>query len=103
MNLDHITRKSVIDAIQEYNLVGPIVMIDRYGGGLSWKWYIRFERRVYDQKLILRAANIYAGGSTPDEDLKAGKSRECLRDLEFRIVKICPETARCDDQSVPRG
>ena len=35
--------------------------LEKYGGGLSTRWYVLFEDKCYDQKFILRTAHELAG------------------------------------------
>ena len=92
---DYITRESVIDAIQEFDLVGPAAMIDCYGGGLSKIWWIDFEGEDYDQKLIFRAAHYR---HKPDIKLKfkfgSNQSKKRLEHLGFEVKNMYDRNQR---------
>ena len=61
-------------------------MLEKYGGGPSTKWYICFKGRLYDQKLIIRAAHAHAG-DTSTLEFKAGESRRYFAKLGFKVVE----------------
>ena len=98
--LDHIDWEHVFVAIDEFDWTGLKPMLEEYGGGPSTRWYICFKRRLYDQKLIIRAANIHAGG-TPCLEFYAWESIAYLDYLKFKVVEIFCKTAH--DRSAPRG
>ena len=86
MAFEHIGRKHVFAAMQEFDSKGLEAMIEEYGGGGSIKWYIPFNGRLYDQKLILRAAHADAG-RTSTLVFKAGESRKHFEKLGFAVVR----------------
>ncbi len=86
IKLRHIGMEHVLAAMREFNSKGLTDMITEHGGGGSVKWYIRFQDRRYDQKLILQAAHAHAGG-TSTLVFKAGESRRYLERLGFTVEK----------------
>lgn len=84
MAIDDISKKSVVCAIDEFDQKGIEQMLEEYGGGRSRKWYIEFNGRMYDQKLIIRAAHRLQGlGEAPT--FKAVESRRLLKKLGFEL------------------
>ena len=84
-----ITRKAVFLAIKEFDRLGKEAMLEKYGGGFSKRWYVRFGGKHYDQKLLLRAAQelsclgpLPAGRGT----FTAGQARRHLKRLCFEVV-----------------
>ena len=69
-------------------------MRDKYRGGFSTRWYIRHERGLYDQKLVMRAAHDILRQSRPnldplplgDQRPRAGQVRRHLERLGFEVV-----------------
>ena len=89
MALKDIRRDSVIKAIEEFDKIGQNRMLDKYGGGRSTRWYIHYEGKRYDQKLICRAAHHLQGlGKLPAgrDTFKAGEARRKLAKLGFDVV-----------------
>ena len=86
MEFEHIGRKHVLAAMKEFDSKGLEAMLVKYRGGRSVKWYLCFEGRRYDQKLILRAAHAHAGG-TSILKFTAGDSRIHFARLQFRVEK----------------
>lgn len=89
--LSSIHRDSVIKAIDEFNKIGLNKMLHKYGGGVSMKWYIHYNGKNYDQKLICRAAHSLQGlGPLPPGPgtFKAGEARRKLEKLGFDVRKL---------------
>lgn len=61
MALRDIRKESVIKAIEQFDEIGSINMLNKYGGKLSTRWYIYYNGKKYDQKLICRAAHFLQG------------------------------------------
>ena len=90
MALKDILRKFVIQAIEEFDKIGRDKMLDKYGGGASTKWYILYNGKRYDQKLICRAAHRLQGlGKLPAGrgTFTAGHAQRKLNELGFDIVE----------------
>ena len=91
MTLKDIRRESVIKAIEEFDDIGVEKMLSKYGGGPSTKWYIHYEGKRYDQKLICRAAHdLQKLGHLPSGlgTFKTGESRRKLVALGFEVKKL---------------
>ena len=86
MKFEHIRREHVLAAINEFDCIGLEAMLAKYGGGPSMTWYICFEGRRYDQKLIIRAAHDHAGDKSCLR-FNARESRRYLRRLGFTVVE----------------
>ena len=88
MALVDVTRRRVECALDEFDRVGRNCMLERYGGGLSTKWYIQARGKPYDQKLILRAAHEHEGlGALPSGrgTFTAGNARRHLKRLGYPV------------------
>ena len=86
MAINDISKNSVDCAIDEFDQKGIEQMLEEYGGGQSREWFIKFNGRMYDQKLIIRAAHWLQGlGEAPT--FKAAKSRKLLEKLRFELVR----------------
>ena len=59
MAVRDITRTGVESAIEEFRRIGLDAMLEEYGGGPSRDWYAEVGDRVYDQKLLVRAAHVH--------------------------------------------
>ena len=84
-----ITRDDVLDALKEFDRLGPGAMLRQYGGGRSRRYWIDSNGGRYDQKLIYRAAHELSGrGRLPSTEIDAGQTRQRLEKLGFRIVDL---------------
>ncbi len=84
-------RKTVKKAIDVFNRVGREVLLKQYGGQPSTCWYVNFQGKLYDQKLILRVAHDLQGlGALPagKGTFKAKQARQHLCDLGFCVQRI---------------
>lgn len=108
MALIDISRYMVLQALKEFDCLGREAMLDKFSSGPSGKstrWYIFFDGRYYDQKLILRAAHqLSALGPLPSGrgTFKASEARRLLTNLGFDVVdNLQPDsgqvTTRSDD------
>lgn len=92
MALIEITRNMVLQTLKEFDRLGREAMLDKFSSGRSGKstrWYIFFDGRYYDQKLILRAAHQLSGlGPLPSGrgTFKASEARRLLTNLGFDVV-----------------
>ena len=89
MALKDITRDMVERAIKEFDDLSRDAMLKKYGGGRSTRWYILFEDKHYDQKLILRAAHALSdlGPLPPGKGtFTAKEARRRLCELDFDVV-----------------
>ena len=81
-----IWRAAVEAAMREHDEIGVDKMLEIYGGGKSTRWYIQFSGKLYDQKLIYRAAQKIRTGKS-DPKLKAGTSIKNLKKLGYKTVE----------------
>ena len=93
MALEDITDKDMVErALKEFDRLGIDAMLEKYGGGPSTRWYVRFEDKCYDQKLVLRAAHELAGLgclSSGRGTFKAKDARRRLDKLGFTVTDQC--------------
>ena len=96
MALIDITRPMVLRALKEFDQLGRDAMLERYSSGpkgKSTRWYILFDGRHFDQKVILRAAHELSElGALPPgrETFKAAEARRWLKKLDFQVVDDIP-------------
>ena len=91
MALEDITDKDMVErALKEFDRLGIDAMLEKYGGGPSTRWYVRFEDKCYDQKLVLRAAHQLSdlGPLPPGRGtFTAAEARRWLDKLGFDVVE----------------
>ena len=88
MALEDIRKRFVIKAIEEFENIGPDKMLTSDGGRQSTKWYILYNGKYYDQKLICRAAHrLQRLGRLPVNSFKAYGARRKLKELGFNVKK----------------
>ena len=68
-------------------------MLKKYKHRRSRRWYICFENRLYDQKVIVQAAHANTGRKSRLR-FNAEESIACLDGLHFAVVEFCCKTAR---------
>ncbi len=88
LTLDSITKEAVEKALQEFDRHGREIMLEKYGGGFSTRWYISHLGKHYDQKLVLRAAHELSGlGPLPSGrgTFTAGQARQFQKHLGFEV------------------
>ena len=61
MAVKDIGKSAVEAAIEEFRGSHLDAMLEKYGGGPSTKWYLAVDGRLFDQKLIIRAAHVHQG------------------------------------------
>ena len=93
MAIKDITQKEVKAAIKEFDDVGNEDMFRKYGGRKSRQYYLEYNGKYYDQKLIARVAHGYLFGEQPlkargrgNQRANGTKTREHLEKLGFNIV-----------------
>lgn len=92
MALINITKPMVLRALREFDQLGRDAMLNKYSSGPSGKstrWYIHFDGKYYDQKVVLRAAHQLSDlGSLPPGrgTFKASEARRWLTNLGFDVV-----------------
>ena len=90
MAVRDITRTGVESAIEEFRRIGLDAMLEEYGGGPSRDWYAEVGNRVYDQKLLVRAAHVHQGyehlAPRGSGRLHAHQATSRLRSLDYQIV-----------------
>ncbi len=59
MSLSEITRKAVLQALQEFDSLGRDRFLEHYGFKRARFYYLSFEGRLYDSKAILGVAHKY--------------------------------------------
>ena len=87
--LKDIDKQMVEASIKQFDCLGREGMLARYNGGRSTRWYVYFNNRYYDQKLLLRGAHELGGlGSLPPGrgTFKAVQARKHLKYLGYRVV-----------------
>ena len=91
MALEDITHRDMVEkALKEFDHLGIDAMLKKYGRGPSTRWYVLFEGKCYDQKLILRAAHKLAGlGCLLSSDFKAKNAQRRLSTLGFTVTDQC--------------
>ncbi len=89
MALKDITRPAVIiGAIQKFDRIGRSNMRRKYSGGLSKSFYIKYEGRNYDLKLILRVAHeLSTSKPLSTEDFNTTQGKQHLESLGFTVIK----------------
>ena len=96
MALIDITRPMVLRALKEFDQRGRDAMLERYSSGpkgKSTRWYILFDGRHFDQKVILRAAHELSelGPLPPGRGtFKAAEAKRRLKKLDFQVVGDIP-------------
>ena len=91
MALRDIDKQMVEVSIKQFDCLGRDGMLDRYGGGASTRWYVYFNNRYYDQKLLLRGAHELGGlGSFPlgKKPFTAAQATKQLKFLGYCIVSL---------------
>ena len=97
MALKDVTRNGVDKALDEFDRIDLDGMIEKFGGGVSTKWYIKRldnrtgRTRLYDQKVVLRAAHYYDGfGPLPPGPgtFTAGQAQRHLKQIGYFLVAI---------------
>ena len=87
--LRDINKKMVEESIKQFDYLGRTGMLARYGGKRSTRWYVYFNNKYYDQKLLLRGAHELGGlGALPPGrgTFTAAHAKEHLEYLEYRVV-----------------
>ena len=87
--LKDIDKQMVEESIKQFDRLGFEGMLARYSGGRSTRWYVYFNNRYYDQKLLLRGAHELGGlGSLPPGrgTFNAAQARKHLKFLGYRVV-----------------
>ena len=95
MALKDITQKEVKAAIKEFDKEGSEEILRKYGGGKSRQYYLEYNGKYYDQKLIARVAHGYLLGEQPlkargrgNQRANGTKTKKHLEKLGFNIVDI---------------
>ncbi|MDE0460217.1 MAG: hypothetical protein OXI15_23255 [Chromatiales bacterium] len=90
MAVKDVTKNSVESALEEFRRTTLEAMLDEYGGGPATKWYVQVDSRLYDQKLVVRAAHrlqglgdLYPRGPG---SFNADQARNLLKRLGYRVV-----------------
>lgn len=90
MAVRDITGTGVESALEEFRRIGLDAMLDEYGGGRSTDWYAQVGNRLYDQKLLIRAAHVHQGYEPlPPHGPGSFHARQAtsrLKSLDYRIV-----------------
>ena len=87
---DHVTRREVLRAIEEYDRRGAEQFFSKYGFGPTTTYELVWERRRYPPKAVLAAAYEFATGNRlASGDFEGGKSGavKVLTKLGFDIKK----------------
>ena len=90
MAVRDIIRTGVEFALEGFRRIGLDTMLNEYGGGPSGDWYAWVGNRVYDLKLLIRAAHLHLGlGYLPlrgPGSLHARQATSRLKSLDHRVV-----------------
>ena len=89
MPLRDVTGEGIERAREEFDRVGLDGMVAMYGGGPSTKWYLASGDKVYDLKLILRAAHQLQGLgplSSGHGTFTSWQARKHLKKLGLQVV-----------------
>ena len=90
MAVRDINRTGVESALEEFRRIGLDAMLEEYGGGPSRDWYAQVGDRVYDQKLLVRAAHVHQGyeplAPLGSGRLHARQATSRLTSLDYQIV-----------------
>ena len=96
MAVKDVTQEAVETAIEEFSRAGLEAMIERCGGRPSTKWYVQVDDLLYDQKRVVRAAQVLQGlGELPprgEGSFGTGKARRLLKRLGYRLVPELTQT-----------
>ena len=89
MALKDISSLEVRKAINEFDRIGLWGMLRKYGGERSYRYFVEYRYRRYDQKLIVRAAHGFLPGERP-LDVRGGganatRTRIHLKRLGFKV------------------
>lgn len=91
MALRDIDQPMVDASIKQFDILGRDGMITHYGGRVSTKWYVYFNNRYYDQKVLLRGAHELGGlGPLPSGrgTFTAEQAKEHLKFLGYHVVAL---------------
>jgi hypothetical protein len=72
LSLSVIDAASLLKAIKEFNVLGRVKFLKRYGFSRSSKFYLIHEQRIYDSKALAGAAYFHATGNRLAKDKFAG-------------------------------
>ena len=81
-NLGKLTRRMILDTIQDYDTRGEHGFFDHYGVPRARHWYILFNGRKYDLKAIVRVACGQPVGDFPN----VGIVRRRVERLRFETL-----------------
>ena len=105
MALKDITRKEVEAAIKEFDDIGSEDMFRKYDGGKSRQYYLEYNGKYYDQKLIARVAHHYLPGEKVlrhrGGECNGTKSRLHLKGLGFTIIDKSQGGGEVSDNLLP--
>ncbi len=90
---DHVTKSDVLNAIQEYDRLGPEPFLSEHGFGPSRSYALIWDQRHYPHKAILGTAYALATGQRLSSgDFERGKSGavRVLGKLGFTIEPLQP-------------
>ena len=69
-SIAYITRDAVLAAISEYDDIGQVAFLEKYGFGFSAKYLLHHGQQSYDSKAIMGAAFGYLPGNPAPLTLK---------------------------------
>ncbi|GAA0190937.1 hypothetical protein GCM10008944_03790 [Cytobacillus oceanisediminis] len=79
--------QAVLDAISEYDEIGPEAFHSKYGFGPAISYFVQVDGKLYDSKAITAAAIGFQYGRPLQNDFKGGEPvARVLRRLGFRIT-----------------
>lgn len=89
-------RNAVLDAIDEFEVVGRDAFLSKYGFGPARTYVIEYTGKRYDSKAILGAAHGYQHGSPlGSHEFSGGDAtvKPVLEALGFRVIQLTPPPA----------
>ena len=87
---DLTSRQAILDAIAEYDRIGQVAFLERYGFGRAREFFLVVEGREYDSKAIVGAAHGYQfpqAGPLTARDFSGGEAtvQRLLESLGFNV------------------
>ena len=95
-----VTKRAVESALEEFRRIGLDTMVEKYGGGLSTRWYVEVGSHRFDLKVLLRAAHVHQGlGDLPPRDAGRFNARDARRHLGGMLGYRVPQDPAISSRS----
>ncbi len=104
MNSDTVTREHVLNAIAEYDELGDVAFLRRYGFVANREDLVWHDGRSYDSKALLGVALKFATGRaarSSEFNGGLGGAAGVLQDRDFEIITISEDDDASDDEPSP--